>query len=115
MARRREASDRLEIENGIHYLQERMYVCVCLAVTAQEVGAAISGGAHTREAVTRSCRAGGDCGACHGMIEDMVEDHLEGCLEACAAREESGPLPMPARADAPLVAAESLVRATRAA
>jgi hypothetical protein len=31
----------------------------------------------TREAVTLACRAGGDCGACHGMIATMIEDHQE--------------------------------------
>ncbi|MBS2013360.1 MAG: (2Fe-2S)-binding protein [Deltaproteobacteria bacterium] len=54
-----------------------MFVCVCLAVSEKEVDAAIAAGAHTREAVTKACRAGGDCGACHGMIEQKIEDHLE--------------------------------------
>jgi bacterioferritin-associated ferredoxin len=51
-----------------------MYVCVCLAVTDQEVERAIAEGATTREEVTRVCKAGGDCGACHGQIETMIED-----------------------------------------
>lgn len=51
-----------------------MYVCVCMGVTQDEVVAAIDGGAGSREAVTRACRAGGDCGACHGMIDDMLEE-----------------------------------------
>jgi len=67
----------LEFENGIHYLLGNMYVCVCLAVTDREVEAAIEDGAKTREEVTRVCKAGGDCGACHGQIEDMLEAH--GC------------------------------------
>ena len=86
-----------------------MYVCVCLAVSEVDVDTAIAGGAHTREAVTRVCRAGGDCGACHGMIEAKIEDHLETQAEAAAARchhaspaaEASGPS---------LVSAEDLVR-----
>ena len=53
-----------------------MFVCVCKAVTDKEVRACIEGGAHSREAVTSQCEAGGDCGACHQMIEEMVEDHL---------------------------------------
>ena len=63
-----------------------MFVCVCHAVTQDEVEASIAAGATTRESVTRACRAGGDCGACHGMIEDMLE-------EACEARgpSQSGP------------------------
>lgn len=56
-----------------------MYVCVCLAVTESEVREAIDDGAMTREAVTRACRAGGDCGACHGMISEMIEDKLDAC------------------------------------
>lgn len=62
-----------------------MYVCVCLAVTKTEVEDAIEGGAVTRESVTRACGAGGDCGACHGMIADMIEDHVEelACKKAC--------------------------------
>ncbi len=54
-----------------------MYVCVCLAVTDREVREAIESGATTRDAVTRACRAGGDCGACHGMIATMIDEHLE--------------------------------------
>lgn len=54
-----------------------MYVCVCLAVSDKEVREAIQSGCHSRHAVTRTCGAGGDCGACHGMIENMIEDHLE--------------------------------------
>ena len=56
-----------------------MYVCVCLAVKDSEVRETIADGAHTREAVTRACGAGGDCGSCHHMIEEMIEDHLETC------------------------------------
>ena len=78
-----------------------MYVCVCMAVTEAEVDATIKAGAVTREAVTRACRAGGDCGACHQMIEDKIEDHLE----ACARSRPTGP---PVHAD--LVSAGSLVR-----
>jgi bacterioferritin-associated ferredoxin len=69
-----------------------MYVCVCLAVTQSEVQEAIAGGATTREGVTRACRAGGDCGACHGMISQMIEDHLEDAgapLARCPGAEDS--------------------------
>lgn len=84
-----------------------MYVCVCLAVTEAEVEAAIAGGAVTREAVTRACRAGGDCGACHGMIESKIEDHLENAAGpvACPGAEPLAPI------HADLVSAASLVRA----
>jgi bacterioferritin-associated ferredoxin len=57
-----------------------MFVCVCRAVTDEEVLVAIRDGASTIEDVTRACRAGGDCGACRGMIADMLED------DACPSR-----------------------------
>jgi len=50
-----------------------MYVCVCLAVTDQEVDAAIEDGAQTCDEVTRACGAGGDCGSCHEMIEQLID------------------------------------------
>jgi bacterioferritin-associated ferredoxin len=93
-----------------------MYVCVCLAVTEAEVEAAIAGGAHSREAVTSTCRAGGDCGACHGMIETKIEDHLEvQPCSGCPAHPHASPAPaFPDGADSEtrpqLVSAEALVR-----
>jgi bacterioferritin-associated ferredoxin len=83
-----------------------MYVCVCLAVTESEVEAAIASGAHTRDAVTRACRAGGDCGACHGMIESKIEDYLEAASSG-VVHCPGAPL-APVHAD--LVSASSLVR-----
>ena len=62
-----------------------MYICICRAVTEEQVKRAIDGGAATVEAVTRACCAGDDCGACHGAIEDMIEER------ACA----TGPRKLP--------------------
>lgn len=90
-----------------------MYVCMCLAVTESEVKAAIEGGATTREVVTKHCRAGGDCGACHGMIDQMIEDHLEDQL-ACA-HPTIADCPPAAASGERLVEPSHLVRANRAA
>src|SRR4051812_22278394 len=93
------------MKTGFIIFRTAMYVCVCLAVTEAEVDSAITAGAHTRAAVTSACRAGGDCGACHGMIEAKIEDHLEElegrvtCHHETA--NESGPQ---------LISAEALVR-----
>jgi bacterioferritin-associated ferredoxin len=91
-----------------------MYVCVCLAVTESEVRTAIEAGATTREVVTQHCRAGGDCGACHGMIHQMIEDHLEEQLEG-ARPSVSGCPPPAAPSGERLVDPARLVRGTRAA
>jgi bacterioferritin-associated ferredoxin len=54
-----------------------MYVCVCKAVTDTEVDGAIEAGALSVAEVTRACRAGGDCGACHAMIDRMIEGRCD--------------------------------------
>lgn len=91
-----------------------MYVCVCLAVTETEVRAAIEAGATTREVVTQHCRAGGDCGSCHGMIHQMIEDHLEDQLEASRPSVTQCPPPASPSGDR-LVEPAALVRGNRAA
>ena len=66
-----------------------MFVCVCKAVTDVQVRTAIERGACSREAVTRACRAGGDCGACHSHIEGMIEEHQELILASSRVRERA--------------------------
>lgn len=88
-----------------------MYVCVCLAVTEAEVASAIENGARTRAEVTKSCRAGGDCGACHGMIESMLEEHAE----VHGVPTITGCPPPVAESGERLVPSEALVRSNRAA
>jgi bacterioferritin-associated ferredoxin len=51
-----------------------MYVCICRAVTEDQVKAAIHSGAKSVEDVAAACCAGDDCGACHEMIEGMIEE-----------------------------------------
>jgi bacterioferritin-associated ferredoxin len=67
----------------------RMYVCCCNAVTDREVAEAIDQGAVTRTEVTRACGAGGDCGACHGAIEEILAAH--GCGLAMSGAKTSPP------------------------
>ena len=50
-----------------------MYVCVCNAVSDKEVKEAIARGASSVSEVVRSCKAGGDCGSCHGRIQSMLD------------------------------------------
>jgi len=66
-----------------------MFVCVCKAVTDVDVRTAIERGACSREAVTRACRAGGDCGACHDHIEGMIEEHEELIAASTLVRERA--------------------------
>jgi bacterioferritin-associated ferredoxin len=70
-----------------------MYVCICRAVTEREVESAIDQGAKTVQAVTGSCCAGDDCGACHVAIEDMIEKRwgasAEGSVRLPVVRERA--------------------------
>ena len=59
-----------------------MYVCVCRAVTEDEVKSAIDAGADTVQAVTRACCAGDDCGACHDTIEELLRGRATGATGA---------------------------------
>jgi bacterioferritin-associated ferredoxin len=49
-----------------------MFVCVCHAVSDAEIKTAIDGGADSVAAVTRVCKAGGDCGRCHEQIACLI-------------------------------------------
>jgi len=51
-----------------------MIVCLCNGVSESRVQAAIHEGASTRQQVTKSCHAGGDCGACHGSIRELLAE-----------------------------------------
>jgi bacterioferritin-associated ferredoxin len=54
--------------------RSHMFVCICRAVTEEKVKASIDAGARSVDAVTRSCHAGTDCGACRGMIDDLIDE-----------------------------------------
>jgi bacterioferritin-associated ferredoxin len=71
-----------------------MYVCGCKAVTDAEVEGAIDSGALSVAEVTRACRAGGDCGACHAMIHQMIEGR---CDHPCGISSPSGAAKQPQR------------------
>jgi bacterioferritin-associated ferredoxin len=49
-----------------------MYVCICHAVTTDEVSTHIAEGARTEEEVGARCLAGTGCGSCVDRICDML-------------------------------------------
>jgi bacterioferritin-associated ferredoxin len=51
---------------------ELVYVCICHAVTRDEVTAEIAAGARTEEEVGDRCLAGTGCGSCVDRICDML-------------------------------------------
>lgn len=50
-----------------------MIVCLCEGVSDREIKSAAKSGARSLKQVTRSCGAGGGCGACHRQIEEIVD------------------------------------------
>jgi bacterioferritin-associated ferredoxin len=66
-----------------------MYVCCCRAVTKRHVEKVIDEGATTVDDVTRACGAGGDCGACCGMIEEMIEERAPLVADGALVRERA--------------------------
>lgn len=51
-----------------------MFVCICHAVTSDEISAAIDGGAATLAAVAKATRACTSCGICRDRIRSMIGD-----------------------------------------
>jgi bacterioferritin-associated ferredoxin len=49
-----------------------VYVCICHAVTDQEIGAVIATGASTTEEIGARCDAGTGCGSCVDRLETML-------------------------------------------
>ncbi len=54
-----------------------MYVCVCHAVTENEVVDCVIAGASSVEAVGDTCGAGTACGACKVKICDLIREISE--------------------------------------
>ncbi|MFE6053870.1 bacterioferritin-associated ferredoxin [Kitasatospora sp. NPDC056446] len=52
-----------------------MYVCMCHAVTEDQVKKAIDGGADTPRQIAKGCKAGTDCGSCVRRIQALLGEH----------------------------------------
>ncbi|MFD8750904.1 bacterioferritin-associated ferredoxin [Kitasatospora sp. NPDC059577] len=52
-----------------------MYVCMCHAVTEDQVKKAIDGGAGTPRQIAKGCKAGTDCGSCVRRIQALLGEH----------------------------------------
>jgi bacterioferritin-associated ferredoxin len=61
-----------------------MFVCLCFAVTDEELDAAIEAGARTEEQVGDTCGAGTGCGSCLDRI----------CARLMAPGPEEGRMPL---------------------
>jgi bacterioferritin-associated ferredoxin len=51
-----------------------MIVCLCRGLSERDLRGLLAGGLQSTDELSRSCGAGGDCGACLAMIDRLVED-----------------------------------------
>lgn len=51
-----------------------MYICVCKAVTDNQIIQAIDHGANTRKQVMKCTGAGGVCGKCASSLKDLLSE-----------------------------------------
>ena len=56
-----------------------MYVCICHAVTDEQIHSAVDAGADTLETVADATRAGTGCGTCHDHVEEILETRCGTC------------------------------------
>ena len=56
-----------------------MYVCICHAVTDQQIEHAVDSGARSLDQIGRDTNAGISCGTCHDQIEDLVDERCGRC------------------------------------
>ncbi|GAA0656706.1 hypothetical protein GCM10010193_04110 [Kitasatospora atroaurantiaca] len=52
-----------------------MYVCMCHAVTEDQVKKQIENGADTPRRIAKGCKAGTDCGSCVRRIQALLGEH----------------------------------------
>jgi bacterioferritin-associated ferredoxin len=56
-----------------------LYVCICCAVTDDEVDGAVDGGADSVGAVCAATGAGSSCGMCHDRLEELIAARCAAC------------------------------------
>jgi bacterioferritin-associated ferredoxin len=54
-----------------------MYVCVCKAVTDNQIKRAIDNGVCTRRQLFQCFGVGSDCGKCNKHVKELLDDHLQ--------------------------------------
>ena len=61
-----------------------MYVCICNAITDQQIERAISDGHVTADAVYQACGVAPQCGTCSEQITEMIEGKIAAHFEAAS-------------------------------
>ncbi len=56
-----------------------MYVCVCKAVTENQIKRAICEGADSRRELFKCTGVGGDCGKCKAQVKELLNSHKHNC------------------------------------
>lgn len=65
-----------------------MFVCICNAVTEEDILGAVDAGARCTRSACEATQAASNCGSCLDRVENLVE----GALSACARQVLAAPL-----------------------
>ena len=56
-----------------------MFVCICNAVTEEDILGAVDAGARCTRSACEATDAASNCGSCLDRVENLVEGALQGC------------------------------------
>jgi len=56
-----------------------VFVCICNAVTEDDILGAVAAGARCTRSACEATEAGSNCGSCLERVENLVEGALSGC------------------------------------
>ncbi len=56
-----------------------MFVCICNAVTEDDILGAVAAGARCTRSACEATEAASNCGSCLERVENLVEGALSGC------------------------------------
>lgn len=56
-----------------------MFVCICNAVTEEDILGAVDAGARCTSSACEATQAATNCGSCLERVENLVADALNGC------------------------------------
>ena len=62
-----------------------MFVCICNAVTEDDILGAVDAGARCTRSACEATEAASNCGSCLERVENLVQGALSGCPRRLAA------------------------------
>ncbi len=61
-----------------------MYVCICHAVTDQQIVDAVDGGVQDLRQLSETCGVGTNCGRCQEVAQELIDQRLAAAISYAA-------------------------------